>query len=364
VSAERFDVYIEGARDPSAEGRGLLAAAIAAKFGLPREKIEQGLAVGRVRAKAGADAKTAELLKSQLEQLGAIVGLAPLAAAAPPPPAPVPTQKVAPPPPPPPPPPVPPPPSRGAPSKQYESGLAAAFMGRETGQNAAIAALDRIAQAPQDSISLSSLDGADLADNRSAPVPTETRPAPSGSTKNPFAPPSEHEEPRLELALPPRSPTPPPARPATTPPPPRPSTTPSAPAPAPIELSGRTSPRTTVPPGPAPRVAAPPQLFDEDRKRWVIGLALGLALGFLVAHLWGVRAESGYDAIRAEGMASGVPHSDEEYTLALERHEIAVASLARAHSRARVTAGFLWVLVTTAVSLSWYRWGRPSSRSD
>jgi len=333
VSAERIDVFIQGARDASAQGRARLAAAIAEKFGLPRDKIEQGLTVGRVRVKAGADAMMAETLKVQLEGLGAIVALEP---------APGTLSK--------PPPPVPPAPSaRPKPSGKMESGLSAAYASRKTGENAAIAALDKIAQTPQESISLSKLDGSDSGPTR---LPIDSKPAPAR-----FSPPSETEEPRLELALPLRTPATTPPRPAPTPPPPqRPQMT--APPLEPV----RPPPRVTVPPAPTPSVAPPATLLDPARKRWLIGLGLGLILGLLVAHLWGVHAEGRYDAIRADALAAGIPRSEEEYTLAIERQEIASATLMRAHSRARLTAGFLWLLVGTAVTLSWNRWGKPESR--
>jgi hypothetical protein len=349
-----FDVFIEGSRDPSPEGRARLAAAIAEKFGMPRDRIEQGLATGRVRAKAGADAEMAQGLKTQLEALGAIVGLVDTAAAKPLPAKPPPTPK-------------PPPPSR--PSGNYESGLKAAFDTRSTGQNAAIAALDRIALAPQESISLSSLDGSDVGLKAAAPVAVE----PSSSARNLFAPPSDTEEPQLELARPsarnlfaPPSGTEEPqlelarpsARTPTTPPAQRPAPTPR-PEPQPPPQPSRPVPRVTVPPGPPPQVAPEPQALDADRKRWLIGLALGILVGFFVAHLWGLHAEGRYDAMRADAVAGGVPENDEEYTLALERHEIATVALARAHSRARLTAGFLWLIAGGGVAFAWNRYGKP-----
>jgi hypothetical protein len=368
VTPPRIDVFIEGSKDPSPAGRARLAAAIAEKFGMPQDKIEQGLAAGRVRAKAGADPQAAQLLKTQLEAIGAIVGLvdvAPVAKVEPvrPPAGKVEPQRGSPPvaratpiASPPPPAAKPPPP----PHTRYESGLAAAFDGRGTGQSAAIAALDRIAQAPQDSISLASLDGVDMA--AKPPAATPVAAAPSSSAKNLFAPPSEQDEPVLELARPmPRTPTSP-GRPSVTPSS-RPSLTPSPPLPAPtptpppVARSGAVSRRISVPPGPAPEVAPPAQVLDLDRKRWLAGLALALVLGFVVAHLWGLSAEGRYDGLRADAVATTAPITDDEYALALDRHHLAVTSLERAHSRARLTAGILWLLVGAGVVLAERRYG-------
>lgn len=66
-----LNVYVEGARDPSDEGRRRVAAQIAARYDLPIADLEKRLAQGRFRVKANVDEATANAFAADLESLGA-----------------------------------------------------------------------------------------------------------------------------------------------------------------------------------------------------------------------------------------------------------------------------------------------------
>lgn len=66
-----LNVYVEGARDPSVEGRRRVAAQIAARYDLPIADLEKRLAQGRFRVKANVDEATANAFVADLESLGA-----------------------------------------------------------------------------------------------------------------------------------------------------------------------------------------------------------------------------------------------------------------------------------------------------
>lgn len=66
-----LNVYVEGARDPSVEGRRRVATQIAARYGLPAAELEKRLTQGRFRVKANVDEATANAFAADLESLGA-----------------------------------------------------------------------------------------------------------------------------------------------------------------------------------------------------------------------------------------------------------------------------------------------------
>jgi hypothetical protein len=66
-----LSVYVEGAKDTSAQGVRRLAALIAARYGLSAGDLEKRIASGRFRVKANVDEATARAFVDDLEKLGA-----------------------------------------------------------------------------------------------------------------------------------------------------------------------------------------------------------------------------------------------------------------------------------------------------
>ena len=70
-----FDVYVEGATDPSPQALQRLAEVMAQRYGLPAGDLANRLAKGRFRVKANVDEATAQTYVSDLEAVGARVAL-------------------------------------------------------------------------------------------------------------------------------------------------------------------------------------------------------------------------------------------------------------------------------------------------
>lgn len=70
-----FDVYVERARDDSAEGRGLLARRIAQRFGLDPARVMELVAGGHFRVKNRVSDDIARRLGTELQGLGAVVSI-------------------------------------------------------------------------------------------------------------------------------------------------------------------------------------------------------------------------------------------------------------------------------------------------
>lgn len=71
-----LSVYVEGAKDTSAQGVRRLAGLIAARYGLATDDLEKRLTIGRFRVKANVDAATAQAFAADLEALGARCSIA------------------------------------------------------------------------------------------------------------------------------------------------------------------------------------------------------------------------------------------------------------------------------------------------
>ncbi len=71
-----FDVYVEGATDPSPAALQRLAEVMSQRYGLPAGELQNRLAKGRFRVKANVDDATARTYVSDLEAIGARVVLA------------------------------------------------------------------------------------------------------------------------------------------------------------------------------------------------------------------------------------------------------------------------------------------------
>jgi len=70
-----FDVYVERARDDSAEGRGLLAQRVAQRFGLDPASVTGLVSAGRFRVKSRVADDIARRLGAELQALGAVVSI-------------------------------------------------------------------------------------------------------------------------------------------------------------------------------------------------------------------------------------------------------------------------------------------------
>ena len=77
-----YQVFVDGARDPSPAAVARLAAAIAKRYGAPAADVEARLARGRFRVKASVDRTTADEYARDLRALGAVVSIEPVAAGA------------------------------------------------------------------------------------------------------------------------------------------------------------------------------------------------------------------------------------------------------------------------------------------
>ncbi len=89
-----FDVYVEGATDPSPQALQRLAEVMAQRYGLPAAELASRMAKGRFRVKANVDEYTAQTYVNDLEAVGARVALVEARGASTlPPPRPAPTTK-------------------------------------------------------------------------------------------------------------------------------------------------------------------------------------------------------------------------------------------------------------------------------
>jgi hypothetical protein len=76
----RYDVYIEGVKDPSASGRERLSEALASHYGLPIDQARRVVAGGRFRVKRDVELALARRYISHLEALGARTSMSETAA--------------------------------------------------------------------------------------------------------------------------------------------------------------------------------------------------------------------------------------------------------------------------------------------
>lgn len=361
--AAGFQVFVERAASPAPDALERLAAAMAERYGLPRNELEPRLRAGRFRVKSNVDLETAEKFAADLEKLGAIVSVTDLdgvartrAGAAPPPPRPKPVESKPP---------------------QFSSGLAAAFGERKT-DDPDLGALGDTSN----TFALSALDGTD-----------DQGAAPSGS----FAPPSSLASSNDALpasigpAILPQAPARPAARVSSEPidmfaPPdaeaevdlavemPAKKRGGAASMPPPAEIpraSGHLAQVTAEPSAPAvPKTTMGDRLrtFAAHRRaRFATGAVLAVVLGFLPAHLLAsVREHSAYaeiDAHLAE-RSSQVRTMEQYQALDSIRAASADEKLAEKHSIA-LTAVLLWAAVSAGFAYAWFRaidWDRLAAR--
>jgi len=346
VTAAAFHVYLERPRDPTASGRARLAAAIAARYGLPEDDLAARLAAGRFRVKAGVDRGTAERFAADLEQLGADCTVvdgrtgAPVVR--------VPTS-------------IPP---RPAP-QSFHSGLAAAFEARQDEPD--LGALGE----ESGTLSLATLDGSDDAAAHAAarfapppaarpsipalPAPVPTSPAFGAGPVDLFAPPED--EAPLDLAMelaevPKKSGTvaPEPVAPPVAPPSPAPVRVTAAPAAggAPTSLPDRVR-----------------RLAESARARFAAGVFLAVLLGFVPAHvIASVREGAAFAAIDATVAEQQARVSSLEDWQGLDR--VRAAQLDRKRTERRSIALFsllVWAAAGGGIAFAWFRVLDPKLRA-
>ena len=288
-----YHVFVDGSVDASAEGKERLAAAISAHYGLPITELRTRIATGRFRVKGNADRATADTYVRDLELLGARCSIE-TASDANVSKTPLPFPAIT---------PVIPAVARtNSGSKNFQSGLSAAFSGEQQ-HVGGLGALDDDGTV----FKLSSVDGIDGADEPSpaasfAPPPAQpqtakAKPVASADPIDMFAPPdaeddnfqvclAPEEEARAakkRVSIPPATED---AAAAAAPP-----TRPSRPAlPALPALQG-----PTIHTGPRPSGLADPKI------RFAAGVIIAILVGFIPAHVVAsLREKSAYAEIDAK----------------------------------------------------------------
>jgi len=340
----RFDIFIERPTDTSPAGRERLVRAMSSRFGIEDRLLRGPLSTGRrLRAKANVDEAQAAKIVRELEALGAIVTVAKHTGATP----------------------------RVSQELSLVTPLPRDPLAAGTGTPSG-----NFASMP--SLTLSTLDGEDAEPAPPPPlsaelavlpppppglkVPSTVRPAaPASSAARPalpapsagdpfvgpnaFAPPEEASAP-LELAIQPsRSGTLAAPQPVEPPPPAKPSKAAPAVAPLPVDSAERVVVRPSV-----------VELATRDpRGRFVAGLVLGLAVGFLPAHLYASFAEEKLDDIGLAMAREPAPQTEAEYQLLMQQFDLAEGRSRRVKARIMVIAGAVWLLGGAGVAYGYWR---------
>lgn len=351
-----YNVFIEGAAEPSAEGIARAATAIGSHFGMPAEAIAQRMKQGRFRAKSNLELAAATKFAKQLGQLGAVCSVedaagnkvgAKAATSAPLPPAPAKSSRpsssldVA--------TPVPKPAGTKTPPGGYQSGLAAAFGEQVSRPDTDLGVLT----ADSSALSLSSLDGQTEADT-AKPAAESFAPPDPAERENLFRPPEESEAAdNLELAIAPPTRATPPAMDAVT-------FDEAAPEPAAAAgpLSGA-QPVVSVPDENA-LVRAKRALATKPRVRLLAGVMLAIVLGFIPATLFATwREGSVYADSRKEihNMYADVlkSHSADEWRGLDERVKGVREGMSSSRQTMAITSMLIWGAAGGGLAFLWFR---------
>jgi len=291
-----YHVFVDGSVDASADGKERLAAAIAAHYGLPVAELRTRIASGRFRVKGNADRATADMYLRDLELLGARCSIE-TASDANVSKTPLPFPAIT---------PVMPAIARTTSgSKNFQSGLSAAFSGEQ--HVGGLGALDDDGTV----FKLSSVDGIDGADEpppvasfalppaqsmQSASIgppaqkqAAKAKPVASAEPIDMFAPPDAEDD-NFQVHLAPEEE----ARAAS-----KRVSVPSATEPEPVAPPTRQSQPSmqapTLPVGPRPSGLADPKI------RFAAGVIIAILVGFIPAHIIaGMREKSAYAEIDAK----------------------------------------------------------------
>ncbi|CAN5639984.1 hypothetical protein BH11MYX1_BH11MYX1_19550 [soil metagenome] len=284
-----YHVFVDGSVDASAEGRERLAAAIATHYGLPIVELRTRIASGRFRVKGNAERATADTYVRDLELLGARCSIETASdsnVSKTPLPFPViTTPAVA---------------RTTSGSKNFQSGLSAAFSGEQ--QLGGLGALD----ADGTVFTLSSVDGHDGADAPPAaafappaspqPAVVKAPPAAARAVVAPqgpidmFAPPDADDD-NVQVNLEPEEEQRAANKRVSIPP----ATAPAGPPARPSRPSLQAPPARDVVTGPRPSGLADPQL------RFAAGVIIAILVGFIPAHfVASMRERTAYAEIDAK----------------------------------------------------------------
>jgi len=352
-----YNVFIEGAAEPSAEGITRAATAIGARFGMPAEAIAQRMKQGRFRAKSNLELAAATKFAKQLGQLGAVCSVedaagnkveAKAATSALLPPAPAKSSRpsssldVA--------TPVPKPAGTKTPPGGYQSGLAAAFGGEQVSRPDTDLG---VLTAESSALSLSSLDGETEADTATPAAESLAPPDPS-ERENLFRPPEESEAAdNLELVIaPPTRATPPPMQAVTF------DEAPAEPAVGAGPVSG-TQPVVSVPDENA-LVRAKRALATKPRMRLAAGVLLAILLGFIPTTLFASwREGSAYADSRKEihNMYADVleSRSADDWRALDERVKGVREGMSSSRQTLAITSMLIWGAAGGGVAFWWFR---------
>ncbi len=371
-----FHVFVEGATDGSPAGLSRLADAISAHYGIAAPDLLSRLAKGRFRVKGNIDRATAEAYVRDLTRLGARCAIEEAQPAQRLTPTPFPAIQ----------PPAAPPPRTSSPAigggQQYQSGLAAAFSGEQP-----VASLGAL-EGDNVSFALSSVDGADersgapsaaaFAPPSEVGVSASIGPPPAKPRTEKVAKPEKGAKPKdepVDMFAPPdaqdaaflvdiaddekefsarkRASTPPanvPIVPAAEPaPPPSRASTPAMRRSAP-SIQPATEPIATAP-------AATKSGFANQNTRFIAGVVLSMALGFVPAHFVGKwREASAFEAIDRKVIGTqNLAETPEQYELL---DQMRADQLAKKHSERRnaaIIAIFVWAAVASGLAFVWFR---------
>jgi hypothetical protein len=328
-----YHVFIEGAVDGSASGIEQLAAAIAARYGLPVAEVKKRLASGRFRVKGNCDRPTADTYVRDLTELGARCSIdeaTPQNRANTP--LPFPAQ-----------------PSSPRPSGPMQSGLSAAFSGDMPAANLG-------ALADGGMMKLSSVDGVDdrVAPSAAAFAPPGGSPPaqaaaakPSAEPVDMFAPPDAADEAAFKVELAPDEAIRAAKKRASVPPVEAPiAETPAAPV-------ARIS-RPSIQP---PTAALAGRGLADPKTRLAVGVVVAIVLGFVPAHMIAsAREHSAYGEIDAK-VAKQQAEADTPDTYDV-LDGFRDGQLARKYDERRniaILALLIWGVVGGGVAYVWFR---------
>ncbi|MFT3694717.1 MAG: hypothetical protein QM831_16325 [Kofleriaceae bacterium] len=357
-----YHVFVDGAGDPTPAGQEQLATAIATHYGMPVDAVRARIASGRFRVKGNCDRATADSYVRDLTKLGAVcsveeatsanVAKTPLPFPATRPPAQT----------------TPPAVARSS-SKNYQSGLSAAFTPPSGDQPvASLGALEEMS-----ALKLSSVDGND--DRSSAPdekmlnasfgpPPEAKKPAapakPANDPIDMFAPP-DADDANFAVDLAPEEVERSAKKRASIPPENAPVERTSSPS---IQAPNRQSNPSIQPPNrkstpsiQAPTIASGPKGIREPRARFAVGVLLAIGIGFIPATLVASsREKSAYKDIDDKVVALQANASTpEEYASLDGMRAKQLEHKKEARRTAALLAFLIWGVVGGGVAFAWFK---------
>lgn len=323
----QYDLVLVGPRSPAPHARAELAAAIASRYGVPREALIRRLERGTFRVKRAVDLDTAKTYRADLESLGGDCEIVdtttgePIAEL---------TPAIAPP--------------TGLAAASGDSG---ADLGALGASNMMLASIDGSGLEHQ---LAPATPGLANASRFGPPASEESAPEELALAAEPGAwgPPPEREQ--LQLAEDPRALTALARSNGTDVPV-------SAPEPIAAAIAAGPPPEPKAPPPPPMLLRARRSLATRGRVYLVAGAASAMLAGLLIAHLVATYQEaSAYAEVRAELLEAYVEADDPESHAGLGQTRVGARKLLDGRQRRiAITGGLLWILGAAAVAYVWFR---------